>query len=160
MPIQRLFTKRDQRTYPDLTAEDAASRVSAFLRQAQFGITFVSPTQLHAEQFFQKLGLRRVMDLWVQPSGAGVTVTAELSATLGDDAAAVGLLGAIVVLPVAVAVGAVSYIDYESDANSLMASLWSYLGSAPVAAKRCGNCGLAVDASDRFCKRCGSQLPV
>jgi len=136
------------------------ARASGFLRQANFHLSFVSPGQLHAEQYFQKLGLRRVMDLWVAPSAGGAVVTAELSATLGDDAAAVGLIGALISLPVAVAVGAVSYIDYENDANSLLASMWSYLGAPAAEARRCGNCGRTVDPADRFCRQCGSQLSV
>jgi len=159
MPVQRLFTKQDQRTFANTTVESAVTQVSDFLRQARFYINFTAPTQIHAEQYFYKLGLKRVMDVEATRSPHGTTVSVKLSATLGDDAAVVGLIGAVVILPVAVAVGAISYIDYENDANALMASLWNYLGStAAGTVVRCGNCGLNVDVGDRFCRRCGSQL--
>jgi hypothetical protein len=167
MPIQRLFSRRDARTFPNTTKEDVITRVSEFLRQAQFRIDFVAPFQLHAEQFYQKLGLRRVMDVWVSDSGTGTVVSIDFSATLGDAETAVGLVGAVLYLPLAVAVGAVSYLDYEADANAMMQSLWAYLssgqpapGGAPTMPRRCGNCGQPLDPDARFCKRCGAQASV
>jgi hypothetical protein len=124
---------------------------------------FASPFQIHAEQFYQKLGLRRVMDIWVSDSSGGTMVTIDFSATLGDTETAVGLVGAVLYLPLAVAVGAVSYLDYEADANALMSSLWSYLSSTQRSTeggiRRCGNCGLNIDKDSRFCKQCGAQVP-
>jgi hypothetical protein len=162
MPIQRLFSRRDARSF-QYSKEEAATRVSEFLRQAQFRFDFLSPFQIHAEQFYQKLGLRRVMDVWISDNGTGSTITVDFSATLGDTETAVGLVGAVLVLPLAVAVGAVSYLDYESDANRMMASLWSYLSSAPPAPetmpRRCGNCGLSLESDARFCRQCGAQVP-
>ena len=166
MPIQRLFSRRDARTFP-MSKEEAITRASEFLRQAQFYINFHSPVQLHAEQYYQKLGLRRVMDVWVSDSAGGAVVALEFSATLGDAETAVGIVGAVLLLPVAVAVGAVSYLDYESDANALIVSMWNYLSSAappapgpPAMTLRCGNCGLALEPDARFCKRCGAQVGV
>ncbi len=166
MPIQRLFSRRDSRTFNNITKEELITRISEFLRQSQFRIDFASPVQLHAEQYYQKLGLKRVMDVWVADSGTGAVVSIDFSATLGDAETAVGLVGAVLFLPLAVAVGAVSYLDYESDANALIQSLWGYLSSSQrvsVAAtamlRRCGNCGLLLDADARFCKWCGTQVP-
>lgn len=146
--------------------EEVLTRTSEFLRQSQFHIDFASPVQLHAEQYYQKLGLRRVMDVWVSDAVPGTTVSIEFSATLGDAETAVGLVGAVLLLPLAVAVGAVSYIDYEADANALVQSLWGYLASGQTPAgtalpmlRRCGNCGLLLDADARFCKHCGAQVP-
>jgi hypothetical protein len=164
MPLQRLFVRRDSRMFNQLTPEDAVAWVGTFLGQAHFYVYNVNPYQLHAEQYFQKLGLRRAMDVWVSRQDGAAVVTAEISATLGDSEAAVGLIGAIIYLPLAVAVGAVSYIDYEQDANALLMSLWSYLGSAgprgggAAQQRRCGNCGLELDPDARFCKRCGAQV--
>jgi len=165
VPLQRLFVRHDSRLFSTLSPEDAVSITGSFLSQAQFHVQYVAPYQIHAEQFFQKLGLRRAMDVWVTRQDGSAVVTAEISATLGDAEAAVGLIGAIAYLPLAAAVGAVSYIDYERDANALLMSMWSYLGSyvptsggEPSAGeRRCGNCGLALDPDARFCKRCGAQ---
>lgn len=166
MPLQHLFSKRDTRSYPHLTTDSALNGVRTFLRQAQFQIYDVNPQQVHGEQYFQKLGLRRVVDIWVNPKGDGSIVTSDISATLGDPEAAVGLLGAIIYLPLAVAVGAVSYLDYERDATTLILSLWNYLdnmeGKSPPAglesSLRCSNCGLSQDHDSRYCKRCGAQV--
>ncbi|MDW5564253.1 MAG: zinc ribbon domain-containing protein [Methanomassiliicoccus sp.] len=166
MPLQRLFVRRDSRLFAQLSPEDAVPAVQAFLGQAHFQVWTVGPYQVHAEQYFQKLGLRRTMDVWISTQSGGAVVTAEISATLGDTEAAVGLVGAIIYLPLAVAVGAVSYIDYEQDANALLMSLWGYLGSTGARSRgesgdqqrRCGNCGLSIDPDARFCKRCGAQV--
>ncbi len=148
-----------------MTKEETVTRISEFLRQAQFRIDFASPVQLHAEQYYQKLGLRRVMDVWVNDSGPETVVSIDFSATLGDAETAVGLVGAVLFLPLAVAVGAVSYLDYESDANALIQSLWNYLAASQQAPgttlampQRCGNCGLLLETDARFCKRCGAQV--
>ncbi len=166
MPLQHLFSKRDGRTYPRLPVDTALAGVRTFLHQAQFQIFDVNQQQVHGEQFFQKLGLRRAMDVWVNPQGDGSIVTVDISATLGDPEAAVGLLGAVIYLPLAVAVGAVSYLDYERDATSLITSLWNYLDnlderpspSGPESVPRCSNCGLSLDHDSRYCKKCGAQV--
>ncbi len=168
MPLQRLFVKRDARTYPRLPVETGIADVRTFLRQAQFQTVDVSPQQLHGEQYFQKLGLRRAVDVWVNPSGEGCVITVDISASLGDTEAAVGLIGAVIYLPLAVAVGAVSYLDYDRDAASLISSLWYYLDNvnkngnvAPGGFQpglRCSNCGMSQEADARFCKRCGAQV--
>jgi hypothetical protein len=165
MPFQRLFTRHDQKIVPNLNAEETVTAIGAFLRQAQFQQSYPGPFQIHAEQFYSRIGLRRVIDIWVNNSAQGAVVTLEISATLGDAEAAVGLVGAVLLLPVAVAVGAVSYLDYEADATNLLASLWSYLGTmkgvlnTPIPpTMRCGNCGLEIGNEDRFCKRCGAKV--
>ncbi|WP_019178165.1 zinc ribbon domain-containing protein [Methanomassiliicoccus luminyensis] len=162
MPIQRLFARRDRRTYPGAAMGEIVGRADTFLGQSQFRVEHVSPTQLHAEQYYQKLGLRRVVDLWFQEDGGNVTVTMDFSATLGDGEAVVGLVGALVWLPLTVAVGAVSYLDYQRDADTFAWSFWKYLGSssAPYSGARCGNCGLELDRDSSFCKRCGAKAQV
>ena len=146
--------------------DTALNEVRMFLRQAHFQTSDIDRQHVHGEQFFQKLGLRRAMDVWVNPQGDGSIVTLDISATLGDPEAAVGLLGAVIYLPLAIAVGAVSYLDYERDATSLIASLWNYLDTLDArpsasnieSAPRCSNCGLSLDSDSRYCKRCGAQV--
>jgi len=160
MPLQHLFTKRDQRAVPS-APEEALARAGDFLRQTQFHVELVSPTRLHAEQYQQKLGLRRVMDLYTERSPGGTLVTAELSATLGDEAAALGIAGALLIFPLTAAVGVLSYVDYESDANSLLSSLWGHLSfTASGDMPRCTDCGLEAGPGDRFCRQCGGQVTV
>ena len=114
-------------------------------------------------------------------------VDINLSAELTDEGTAIGIVGAVLVLPLTVAVGAVSYIEYENDANRLIAEFWSYLhafpgnpqppsgpaqspswakgqaaqpsGPAPSAtARTCPSCGVPADADAKFCKGCGTKL--
>ena len=84
MPLQHLFSKRDVRTYPKSPVDMVLTGVRTFLRQAHFQTYDANPQQVHGEQDFHKLGLRRAVDVWVNPNGDGSIVTLDISATLGD----------------------------------------------------------------------------
>lgn len=182
--IRNLFTKRDHRTITGITKEQAVQAASWFWRSRQFGITFTSPYSLRGEQYYSRLGLRQSVDTWVAEEGGNVAVDLSFSASLTDEGAVVGVVGAVLLLPVTVAVGAVSYIEYENDAQRLMNDFWSYIynfpknpsppagpppppswaqgqPAQPVAqpppARACSSCGAQLDADAKFCKLCGTK---
>lgn len=184
--IKNLFTKRDHRSISGITKEQAVQAAAWFWRSRQFGITFSSPLSLRGEQYYSKLGLRQSVDVWVADEGSGTGVDLSFSASLTDEGAAVGVVGAVLLLPVTVAVGAVSYIEYENDAQRLMSDFWSYIynfqkdpsppaGPAlpptwaqgqpaqPIAqaqpSRACASCGAQLDADSKFCKMCGAKIP-
>ncbi len=183
-----MFTKRDHRSFPGISKEQAMQAASWFWRSRQFGINFTSPYSVHGEQFFSKLGLRQSVDVFAVDEGSNVGLDLSFSAELTDAGGVVGLVGAVIWWPIAVAGGAVSYIEYENDAQRLMAEFWSYVqsfrgnpqppagpaplptwaqgspqpsGPQPGAAqpvRACPNCGAVVDSDSVFCKRCGARL--
>ena len=174
MPFRQLFAKREQRTFSGIKKETIVPSISNFWSQSQFGITFTGPFQIHGERLYSKIGLRQVVDVWIQDSGDAVMVDIMFSANLGEGEAVIGAVGAVVILPVAVAVGAVSYLEYENDAKSLIASFWNFLTSlvfssggrassqplikpVPKATVSCPNCGLPQEGGS-FCKHCGTKL--
>ncbi len=142
-------------------------KVTSFWRQNQFNVTFPAPFQMHGEQFYTRIGLRRVADIWIYDQGNDVAVDLSFSATLGDTEAAVGVVGAVLLLPVTVLVGAVSYLDYEKDADQLINGFWNYMGpySAPPEPPpqqviNCSSCGTTLDWNSKFCKNCGVKVEI
>lgn len=187
MTIQNLFTKHDHRVMTGMTKEQAAQAAAWFWRSREFGVSFSGPYSLWGAQYYSRLGLRQQLSVWVADEAGGAGVDISLSAELTDEGTAIGIVGAVLVLPLTVAVGAVSYIEYENDANRLIAEFWSYLhafpgnpkppsgpaqppswakgqaaqpaGPAPSAtARTCPSCGVAADADAKFCKGCGTKL--
>ncbi len=186
--IKNLFTKRDHRSVPGITKEQAMQAAGWFWRSRQFGVTFTSPYSLAGSQYYSKLGLRQSIVVWAADEGQATGVDVSLSAELTDEGAVFGAIGAVLVLPVAVAVGAVSYIEYENDAQRLLNDFWTYLYGFPknpvapsgpvvppawaqgqpahavppqqaeVKDRACPNCGVFADRDSRFCKNCGTKL--
>jgi hypothetical protein len=186
--IKNLFTKRDHRSFPGMTKEQAMQAASWFWRSRQFGVNFTSPYSVHSEQFFSKLGLRQSVDVFAVDEGSSVGVDMSFSAELTDTGGVVGLVGAVIWWPIAVAGGAVSYIEYENDAQRLMGEFWNYVQSFPrnpqppagptplptwaqgapqpsgpqpavtPLARVCPSCSASIDPDSVFCKRCGARL--
>jgi hypothetical protein len=186
--IKNLFTKRDHRSIPGLTKEQAMQAASWFWRSRQFGVNFTSPYSVHGEQFFSRLGLRQSVDVYAADEGSNVGIDLTISAELTDAGGVVGLVGAVIWLPITVVGGAVSYMEYENDAHRLMAEFWSYVsafpanpqppsGPAPLpawahgqppqpavqpagvaTARVCPRCGGSAEADSAFCRYCGTKL--
>lgn len=170
--IKNLFTKHDHRPVKGITKEQAMQASAWFWRSRQFGVSFASPYYLQATQFQSKLGLRQSVDVRANDEGDSVGVDISFSAELTDEGAVVGAVGAVLVLPAAAIVGAVSYTEYENDAQRLMAEFWSHLYSHPKspeppagpspeegsAGRVCPGCGAKQESDAKFCKYCGSRL--
>lgn len=183
--IKDLFTKRDHRSIPGITKDQAIQAASWYWRSRQFGVTFTSDFSLRGEQFYSKLGLKQSVDVWVRDEGQNTGIDLSFSASLTDEGAVVGVVGAVLLLPVTVAVGAVSYMEYESDAQRLMNDFWAYVynftkspsppagqpapplwaggqpaqpAAQPPPARTCASCGEHMDPDAKFCKMCGSKV--
>jgi hypothetical protein len=186
--IKNLFTKRDHRSIPGLTKEQAMQAAGWFWRSRQFAVNFTSPYSVHGEQFYSKLGLRQSVDVFATDEGSNVGIDLTISAELTDTGGVVGLVGAVIWLPITVVGGAVSYMEYENDAQRLMAEFWGYVqafpknpqppsGPAPLptwaqgqppqpaaqpagmaTARVCPRCGGSAEADSAFCKYCGTKL--
>lgn len=185
--IRNLFTKHDHRPIAEITKEEVMQAASYYWRFNDFGISFATPYSMQGSQFYSKLGLRQSLSLYLVDEGSQIGVDLSLSAELTDEGAAVGIVGAILVLPLTVAVGAVSYIEYDNDAQRLINGFWHYLygfkknptppagqpyvpswaqgapapqSAAPTAGapRACPKCAAQIDSGDVFCKRCGEKL--
>jgi hypothetical protein len=186
--IRNLFTKHDHRIVPGITKEQAMQGASWYWRSRNFGVTFSSPYNFYGSQFYSKLGLRQSVSVYAVPEGSEVAIDLSLSAELTDEGAVVGVLGAVILLPVTVAVGAVSYVEYENDAQRLIADFWGYMYGfpknpappagpapapswaqgqppqpvaqpAPPTGRKCPLCNSVIaEAQAKFCMHCGARL--
>lgn len=172
--IKNLFTKHDHRSVSGLTKESAIVAASTYWRSRQFGINFTSSYSLQGSQFYSNLGLRQSVNVFVADEGKDVAVDLTFSAELSDEGAVAGVVGVVLVPVVAVAVGAVSVIQYENDAQRAMNDFWTYMfsypksaqpagspGTSPAAAqgpRNCPGCNAPQDVEARFCKYCGTKL--
>jgi hypothetical protein len=185
--IRNLFTKHDHRPIAEITKEQVMQAASWYWRFNNFGVSFASPYSMQGSQFYSKLGLRQSVSIYVVDEGPQIGVDLTLSAELTDEGAVVGIVGAILVLPLTVAVGAVSYMEHENDAQRLMNGFWQYLygfkknpappsgqpyvptwAQAPAAPQAtppqtgipmaCPKCAAQVDSGDVFCKKCGAKF--
>lgn len=186
--IKNLFTKHERHSFAGITKEQAMQAAGWFWRYRQFGVTYLSPYNLRGGQFYSRLGLRQSVDVWAVDDGPNVGIDLTFSAELTDEGAVVGVVGALLVLPITVAVGAVSYIEYENDAQRLMNEFWNYVSNFPknpqppsgpspapswsqgqplqattppvmaAAAKTCPSCNSVLDQDSKFCKHCGAMV--
>jgi hypothetical protein len=167
MPLQHLFTKREQRIISGDRKERLIEKAANFWKMKGYRIDFRGPFLFHAENFESHLGLRKVVDLSVSDYNEAAAVDLTLSATLGDTETAVGALGIIVLPLAAVVVGGISYLDYDQAANREITEFWQMILSAPGASahmsstpspSRCPNCGALLDVDSIFCKVCGTKV--
>lgn len=173
--IKNLFTKKEHRNMHGVTKEEVMQASARFWRSRNFGVNFTAPYSLHCEQFQSKLGLRQSVDVIAVEEGDGTGVNLLFSAELTDAGAVAGIATAVIVPVVTLAVGAVSYVEYENDAQRLMAEFWSHLVALPrgprppeeptsaessrVATPRaCPHCGAPAEGTGSFCRFCGAGL--
>ena len=157
--------RRSVRAYADQSKELLIEKATNFWRRNQFSLTHPGPFQMHGEQYYAQIGLRRVVDISMCDQGNDVSIDLSFSATLGNTEAMIGVVGAIVFLPLTALVAAVSYLDYEKNADQLINDFWNYMGpysgnpeSQPKQVATCFSCGTALDLNSKFCKNCGVKI--
>ncbi len=88
------------------------------------------------------------------------------NAQITDEGLIAGAVTAVFLLPVAVLGGAVSYTEYETDAQNMMLAFWQFLGaspasgpvsSAPPMPPACKGCGSALLPDWKVCPYCGRR---
>jgi hypothetical protein len=165
MPLQHLFTKREQRIIANATKEDLTQRSATYWSQKGYRINFYGPYQMHGERVESRLGLRQVIDLNITDFNQNVTIDLSLSATLGDTEAVVGAVGLVLIPLAAVVVGGISYIEYDQSATASIAGYWSSIFNTAgptqpqqVVPLRCRSCGTPLEPDSKFCKNCGAKV--
>ncbi len=166
MPLQHLFTKREQRIVSGGTKEELVQKAAGYWSNRGYRVEFHGPFLFHAEHFESRLGLRKVIDLSITDYNKDSAVDLALSATLGDTGAVVGGIGLLVIPVAAIVVGGVSYLDYDQSANAEIADFWRMMLTQPSGTpsqtsptgKKCPNCGSMNDLDSSFCRKCGTKL--
>ncbi len=165
MPLQHLFTKREQRILFGASKEDLVQRSATYWNQKGYRINFLGPYQFQGVNVESHLGLRQVVELNVTDYNQNLAVDLSLSATLGDTEAIVGAIGLVLLPLAAVAVGGLSYFDYDQRANSDISSFWAFIFNTGIGVQpqqavpsKCRSCGAPLDFDSKFCKTCGAKV--
>ncbi|HLB67180.1 MAG TPA: zinc ribbon domain-containing protein [Thermoplasmata archaeon] len=159
-----MFEKREVRFLPGVRREDMWTMAWDWWARQGFQLTKTGPYRFHGASFYARIGLRRESDLIIDEASGGCTIDLSLRATLTQEGLIVGAVAAVLLLPVAVLGGAVSYSEYETDARNLSLAFWQYVsappgapsaGPAPVMPPPCKGCGSALLPDWKVCPYCG-----
>ena len=179
-----MLEKRDYRVIPGATAEEVWAKAWDWWQRAGFALYHVGPGHFTGSSVYSKIGLRREIDLRFMDANNALYVDLAFRARLTDEGAVGGAVAAVVFFPVAAVGGAISWSEYENEANALMANFWQLLWQAtskpsyplyatappfgtpytimpPVpapAAKTCAKCGAGLAADWKACPACGSPV--
>ena len=159
-----MFEKRDVRSFPGLRRDDVWAKSWDWWGRQGFHLTKTGPHRFHGSSYYSRIGLRREFDLIVDEVPGGSSVDLTLSAQITDEGLIAGAVTAVLLLPVAVLGGAVSYSEYETDTRNLILAFWQFLSiapgpstakSTPAMPPPCKGCGSALLPDWKVCPYCG-----
>jgi hypothetical protein len=122
-----MFDKRDYRRYKNVKRDDIYPKVCDFWARQGFYVAQLSPFQIRGESYHQKIGLRREFYLRLDEQDGNTYIDLQFQAKISDEGAVGGVAAAVIFWPVAVVGGALSYSEYEKEANSLMYNFWIFV---------------------------------
>ena len=159
-----MFEKRDVRFFPGLRRDEAWTKAWDWWGRQGFHLAKTGPYRFHGSSHYARIGLRREFDLIVDEVPGGSNLDLTFSAQLTDEGLIAGAVAAVFLLPVAVLGGAVSYTEYETDAQNLILAFWQFLSAGPGASRDqttpampppCKGCGAALLPDWKVCPYCG-----
>ena len=148
-----MFEKRDGRSFLGLRRDDVWAKSWDWWGRQGFHLTKTGQYRFHGSSDYSRIGLRREFDLIVDDVAGGCNIDLTFSAQITDEGLIAGAVTAVLLLPVAVLGGAVSYSEYETDARNLILTFWQFLSTAPS-----GSRAKATPAMPPPCKGCGAVL--
>lgn len=100
----------------------------AFWQRAGYSVTPTTAQTFQGRSIQPRLGFHRIVDMAVFPSPEGLTtVQIHFRASLTDEGLVAGAVVGIILLPVAVVGGAISWNEYEEDWVRARWDYWNYL---------------------------------
>lgn len=169
---------------PGAKARDVWPKAWEWWQRAGFAIAQVGPNHFAGSSVYSKIGLRREVELRLQEANDALYVDLAFRARITDEGAVGGAVAAVVFFPIAAVGGALSWSEYENEANQLLTGFWQHLwqvtgrpsqvlfGTAPpfgtpftatppppaqaAVAKPCTKCGAGVLVGWRACPYCGT----
>ncbi|MGI0147973.1 MAG: hypothetical protein ACREDF_00375 [Thermoplasmata archaeon] len=159
-----MFEKREVRFVPGVSRDEMWAKAWDWWARQGFQLTKTGPYRCHGASIYARIGLRREFDLIIDEATGGCTVDLTSHAVLTEGGLIAGALTAVVLWPVAVLGGAVSYSEYETDARNLLLAFWQYLAATPGAPSTsetpplpppCKGCGSALLPDWKVCPYCG-----
>lgn len=179
-----MLEKRDYRAIPGARVADVWAKAWDWWQRAGFALYHVGPNHFTGASVYSNLGLRREIDLRLEEANDALYVDLGFRASLTTEGAVGGAVAAVVFWPVAVAGGAISWSQYESEANTLMGNFWHFLwqgtgkpsqilGVAPlpygtpyavtpapgaILTKACAKCGAGLQPDWKACPYCSTPV--
>ena len=179
-----MLEKRDYRVIPGVKAGTVSPRVRDWWQSAGFAMYEAGPNHLTGASYYSRIGLRREVEIRLREANESLYVDVAFRARISDEGAIGGVVAAVVFWPVAVAGGAISWSEYENEANALLSRFWHYMSEAtgrpsqilfvtappfgtpypvtppPPAPSRnaCSKCGAGLEPDWRVCPYCSQPV--
>lgn len=179
-----MLEKREYRATPGAKVADVWPKAWDWWQRAGFALAHVGPNHLTGASVYSKIGLRREVELHLQEANDALYVDLAFRARLTDGGAIGGAVAAVVFWPVAAVGGALSWSEYENEANALFRNFWYFLwhstgkpsqilyvaappfgtpyGVTPapvfVATRACSKCGAGLASDWKTCPYCGQAV--
>ena len=125
-----MFEKREIRFFPGTRRDDVWTKAWDWWGRQGFHLTRTGPYRFHGSSYYTRIGLRREFDVILDEASGGTNVDLTLNAQITEEGLIAGAVTAVLLLPVAVLGGAVSYSEYETDARNLILAFWQFLATA------------------------------
>lgn len=182
-----MLERRDYRVVPGVRAADVWSKAWDWWQRAGFALQHMGPNQFRGTSVYSKIGLRREVEVRLTEANEALYVDLAFRAHFTEAGVVGGAVAAVLFWPVAVVGGALSWSEYENEANALLMSFWYFLwqttgtpsqilfATAPpfgtpyavtpppappaTAAKACGKCGAGLASAWKACPYCGQLVP-
>lgn len=113
--------------YRDVSRDEIYPKLGDFWTRHGFYVSQIQPYYLYGQSYQERIGLRREFYLFLEERDGDTYVNLHLFARITETGMVGGLAAAVIAWPVAIVGGAISYHEYEKDANSLMYYFWSFM---------------------------------
>lgn len=159
-----MLEKRDVRFLPGARREAVWARAWEWWSRQGFQLSQTGPYRCRGTSVYARIGLKRELDLAIDEASGGCSADLTFRARITDEGLIAGAVTAVVLWPVALVGGAVSYSEYESDARNLLLAFWQFVSPAPDAPAAtqppemplpCKACGSALLPDWKVCPYCG-----
>ncbi|MEK6810332.1 MAG: zinc ribbon domain-containing protein [Candidatus Thermoplasmatota archaeon] len=182
-----MLERRDYRVIPGVKAADVWAKTWDWWQRAGFALQHVGPNHFTGASVYSKIGLRREAEVRFTDANDALYVDLAFRAHFTEAGAVGGAVAAVLFWPAVVVGGALSWSEYENEANALLASFWNFLwqttgkpsqivfATAPpfgtpyavrpqpapptAASKVCEECGAGLAPGWKACPWCGQPIP-
>jgi hypothetical protein len=129
-PLAAMFEKFEAWSFSSPGSAEVFSRSMAFWQQSGYSVFPTGPATFQGRSLQPRLGFHRFVDVAVVPNGSGTMVQVRFRASVTDEGIVAGAVLGVVVWPVAVAGGAISWHEYEEDWQRARWAYWNFLVTA------------------------------
>jgi len=178
-----MFEKREQRVYRGVKRDQLFDPLARWWSGQGFYVYQRGPYHVSGESYHSKIGLKREFEMRLDEHEGSTFVDLSLRARITEEGAVGGAVVTVLFWPAALLGGAISYSEYESDAQHLMYAFWSEADrlvshiaqgtTPPLAAPTppegvgmerappshvCTSCGAALQTEWKVCPYCGTVM--